>query len=51
MDGQVIAQEERCLERWAEYFQNLLNVNTPLNTMEDIQFQTAQPFIAEPSIH
>jgi hypothetical protein len=51
LDGQVMAQEERCLERWAEYFKNLLNVNTPANTVEDVQYQTAQPFIAEPSIH
>lgn len=50
IDGQVMVQEERCLERWAEYFKDLLNINAPVNTVEEVQFQTAQPYIDEPSI-
>jgi hypothetical protein len=48
-----MADEERCIERWAEYFKELLNPNNPTDrNEEDIQlpFQTAQPYIAEPTL-
>lgn len=51
--GEVIAQEERCIARWAEYFQDLLNVVTaPTAPTEegDLVFESAQPFIEEPSM-
>ena len=39
IDGQVMVQEERRLEKWVEYFKDLLNVNAPVNTVEDVQFK------------
>lgn len=51
--GLVMADEERCIERWAQYFKELLNPNNPTDrNEEDIQlpFQTVQPYIAEPTL-
>ena len=51
--GLVIADEERCINRWAEYFRELLNPNNPPDRNEqdnDLPFQTAQPYIAEPTL-
>lgn len=52
-DGLVLADEERCIRRWAEYFKELLNPNTPLNrndANDELPFQTAQPHIADPTL-
>jgi hypothetical protein len=52
-EGLVLADEERCIRRWAEYFKELLNPNRPPNRNEnsnDLPFQTAQPHIAEPTL-
>ena len=50
-DGQVLADEEKCIRRWAENFKELLNLNTPPNRIDTnnyLPFQTVQPYIAEP---
>ena len=52
-DGLVLADEERCIRRWAEYYKELLNPNRPPSrndTNDDLPFQTAQPHIAEPAL-
>jgi hypothetical protein len=52
-DGLVLADEERCIRRWAEYFKELLNPDRPPNRNDpndDLPFQTAQPYIAEPTL-
>ena len=51
--GLVLAEEERCIRRWAEYFKELLNPNNPPvldDEANDLPFHTAQPFIAEPTL-
>lgn len=53
-NGAVLADEERCIIRWTEYFKNLLNQNeantqTYLTRSQTTQ-QFPQPYIAEPSI-
>ena len=51
--GLVLADEERCIERWAEYFKELLNPNTPPNGNDENNgppFATAQPYIDEPTL-
>ena len=52
-NGLVLADEERCIARWAEYFKELLNPNGPQNRNDennDLPFQTAQPYITEPTL-
>lgn len=52
-EGLVLADEERCIRRWAEYFKELLNPNGPPNqndTNDDSPFHTVQPHIAEPTL-
>jgi Reverse transcriptase (RNA-dependent DNA polymerase) len=52
-NGMVLADEERCIARWAEYYKELLNPNRPLNRTDEndeLPFQTAQPYIEEPTI-
>src|SRR5262249_55059091 len=49
-DGQVLADEERCIRRWAEYFKELLNPDRPPNRNDDLPFETAQPHIAVPTL-
>ena len=50
-NGDVVADEERCIVRWAEYFKGLLTASYPVNGNDETElpFQTAQPLIAEPS--
>lgn len=51
--GLVLADEERCIARWAEYFKELLNPNNPpnRNDVDSISpVPTAQPHIAEPTL-
>ena len=51
--GLVLADEERCIVRWAEYFRELLNPNNPTDRNDqdnDLSLQTAQPFTAEPTL-
>ena len=51
--GLVLADEERCINRWAEYFRELLNPNTPPSRDDgnnDLPFQTAQPYVSEPTL-
>lgn len=52
-NGLVLADEERCIARWAEYFKELLNPNRPLDRNDEddeLPFQTAQPYIEDPTI-
>lgn len=52
-NGLVLADEERCIRRWAEYFKELLNPRRPSNRNDennDLPFHTAQPYVAEPTI-
>ena len=52
-DGLVLADEERCIRRWAEYFKELLSPDRTSNrndSKDDLLFQIAQPYIAEPTI-
>ena len=49
----VLADEERCIIRWAEYFRELLNPDNPTDRNDqdnDLPFQTAKPFTAEPTL-
>ena len=52
-NGLVLADEERCIGRWAEYFKELLNTNNPPdrnNVDNNLPIQTTQPYIAEPTL-
>lgn len=54
LDGSLITDEERCLLRWTEYFNELLNSNTnddPVANRNQTETHVQpQPFITEPSI-
>ena len=53
--GAVLADEERGIKRWVEYFRELLNPSNTSDRNDDetelqLPFQTAQPYIAEPTL-
>ena len=52
-NGLVLADEERCIRRWVEYFKELLNPNKPPDRNEEaneLPFQNVQPYIDEPTL-
>lgn len=52
-DGLALADEERCIKRWTEYFEELLNPTRPPNRNyedNDFPFQTTQPCVPEPTL-
>jgi hypothetical protein len=34
-------------KRWREYFIDLLNAEIPVNSIENVQYQTAEPMISD----
>jgi len=51
INGEIVADEEKCITRWAEYFKELLTASNPSgnNETNELPYQTAQPLISEPS--
>lgn len=51
INGEILADEERVIVRWAEYFKDLLTASDPSgrNVVNELPYQTAQPLISEPS--
>lgn len=53
-NGDVLADEVRCLARWTEYFQHLLNREAASPQYRQTRLRTSQqqpqPFVAEPSL-
>ncbi|KAJ4448564.1 hypothetical protein ANN_10582 [Periplaneta americana] len=50
-NGDLLADSSSILNRWKNYFAQLLNVHRPnRNDRDDIEIQTAEPFIPEPTI-
>lgn len=50
-NGSIIVEEEKVLDRWAEFFEDLLNVEeNQLDENEKPAFLTAEPYIIKPSI-
>ncbi|KAJ4430976.1 hypothetical protein ANN_19569 [Periplaneta americana] len=50
-NGDLLADSPSILNRWKSYFAQLLNVHTPnRNDREEIEIQTAEPFISEPTL-
>ena len=50
-NGDLLADSHSILNRWKNYFGQLLNVHRPnRNDQDDIQIHTAEPFIPEPTL-
>ncbi|KAJ4425705.1 hypothetical protein ANN_27901 [Periplaneta americana] len=50
-NGDLLADSHSILNRWKNYFGQLLNVHRPnRNDRDEIQMQTAEPFIPEPTL-
>ncbi|KAJ4427249.1 hypothetical protein ANN_24867 [Periplaneta americana] len=50
-NGDLLADSPSILNRWKNYFAQLLNVHRPnRNDRDDIEIQTAEPFIPEPTL-
>ncbi|KAJ4446465.1 hypothetical protein ANN_13161 [Periplaneta americana] len=50
-NGDFLADSPSILNRWKNYFAQLLNVRRPnRNDRDDIEIQTAEPFIPEPTL-
>ena len=53
VNGLVVADVERCVARWAEYFSHLLNPNNDTLQEDDNDespLQTVEPYVAEPTL-
>ncbi|KAJ4429975.1 hypothetical protein ANN_22179 [Periplaneta americana] len=50
-NGDLLADCHSILNRWKNYFEQLLNIHRPSrNDRDEIQIQTAEPFIPEPTL-
>ena len=50
-NGDLLADSSSILNRWKNYFAQLLNVHRPnRNDRDEIEIQTAEPFIPEPTL-
>ncbi|KAJ4428538.1 hypothetical protein ANN_24582 [Periplaneta americana] len=50
-NGDLLADSHSILNRWKNYFRQLLNVHRPnTNDRDEIEIQTAEPFIPEPTL-
>ncbi|KAJ4435202.1 hypothetical protein ANN_23778, partial [Periplaneta americana] len=50
-NGDLLADPPSILNRWKNYFAQLLNIHRPnRNDRDDIEIQTAEPFIPEPTL-
>ncbi|KAJ4433774.1 hypothetical protein ANN_16086 [Periplaneta americana] len=50
-NGDLLADSHSILNRWKNYFAQLLNIHRPnRNDQDEIQIQTAEPFIPEPTL-
>ncbi|KAJ4427607.1 hypothetical protein ANN_25255 [Periplaneta americana] len=50
-NGDLLADSHSILNRWKNYFGQLLNIHRPNgNDQDEIQIQTAEPFISEPTL-
>ncbi|KAJ4445706.1 hypothetical protein ANN_12391 [Periplaneta americana] len=50
-NGDLLADSPSILNRWKNYFAQLLNLHRPIrNDRDEIEIQTAEPFIPEPTL-
>ena len=49
INGNIIPGESEVMERWKQYFSDLLNRPDPDNPLEEIMYQTAEEYTPEPT--
>lgn len=48
-EGQILTQKTQVIDRWKEYFQELLNCEQPTQNEEITEYHNVEPWVEEPS--